>query len=369
MDAERFAKGFERDPRDYASLPGKRWRNAKYSLMDPALRWSYFFSQLVDNHLTQNQVAPKEALQMLQLYTSTTNRQLLQNVIGTSREVASHRSALAAHLNTLNFHTINQEVIPYWNWLVDPDEYVAPDYIDLSLMQTRLSIQGLALVSAREHFYEQMLIRTPVPADEDLFLDESFAGQITEVDAAITLLEMLKQQPFEELEHLIVVPAPPKYEMYGDKASDFLLFDTSKRQARGIQVKTRLRGKGKYNQDFVSFIDGVYDLGNYTEYRGPDNLVRQRVTPGLIAADFILNNEGLQRQSVFSKMPELEGFYGPIVHSKEIAASMGEHMQYIDRAARAAEEIGPRIMQALYENGDDEEDRDETEPDESPSSE
>lgn len=350
MDAERFAKGFERDPREYARLSGKEWRNARDALIDPPVRWSHFFSHLTDSYLTSGKLDIDDVNKNLSLYTGNTTRHLLRNISETTERAAFYKPALAPHLNRMNFHTINQEMGASWRHLLDPEANKPLDYIHLAAIQARLSVHALRLVESRRDFYDQLLSTTPNPTNNDLALDQSFVGRITEIDASIALLQVVKQLPFDEVDHITVLPAPSKYEGSSGNASDFLLLDTKEWQAHGIQVKTRLYDPSQYNEEFVSFIDGIEDLGNYklkeVSGRGP---ARQAI-PGLIAADYILHSEDLGRYSSFSRLPEFAGTFGPIYHAREIAQTMKSHMDYTDRATHAANKIGARLIAALREN-------------------
>ena len=350
MDAERFAKGFERDPRDYARLSGKAWRQARDQLIDPPLRWSHFFSHVVDSYLTGDELDYNDVYRNISMYTGDSTRHLLSNVIATTERAAVYRPSLTPYLNQMNFHTINQEMGPAWLHLIDPETYSTLNRVRISAIQARLATKSLHLVEVRRGFYDELLATTPHPSEEQLKPDRSLVGRITEVDAAITLLEMVKQQPASEAEHLVVLPAPSKYEGFPNKASDFLLFDTYEWQAHGVQVKTRVHDPTEYDESFVSFIDGVEDLGNSKEKIHPSGAVGTQPIPGLIAADFILHSQDIGRFSSFSRLPEFKGMFGSIYHAREVAETMKPHLDYPDRAARAARKIGPRLLAALHVN-------------------
>ena len=352
MNMRNFAEGFERDPVNYSSLSSDQWQSASRSLMGPSARWSRFFGQLVDSHLSEQDVDSDEVAASLKIYTSHTGRQLLLNIDDTIRNIAFHNQSLAPHLNHLNFHTVNQEVTPYWKRLVAPEEFPAPDYIDLTVMQTRLAVRALQLVETREALHDMTIQQNPLPSEEELFVDSAYAGRITEVEAMMGVLEVIKNEDIEARDNLVAVPAPIGYDQTPsrDKSSDILLLDIEQRQALGVQVKTTLRGKRHYDQRFVSFIDGVSDLGNVSSRTLASGKVVQKAHPGLMSIDFILNNEALQRQSAFSRIEGLVDVFGQIRHAKEFAEMRTDKLDYTGRIERAAKIIGPRLLFALYED-------------------
>ena len=363
MDADRFAKGFERNPSDFASLSGKEWRYARDALIDPSIRWSHFFSHVVDDYLTGEKIDNVDTKHNIGLYTGDTTRHLLANIAEVTEQASVYRPALVRHLNRMNFHTMNQDMGPSWLHLIDPEAHPPLEYIHLAAIQARLAVRALYLVERRQKLHEAVHAISADQSPESGFLDRSFVGRITEIDAAITLLEVVKQRPFDEVEHLTVLPAPSKYEAFLNRSSDFLLFDTEEWQAHGIQVKTRVHDPSEYDGEFVSFIDGVVDLGNFTVTEHPNGAVSRDPVPGLIAADYILNSEALSRYNRFTQLREFEGLFGLVYHAKTVAQTFQIHMNYKDRASRAAEKIGERLVAALKDNGPEQK----TEPDELPS--
>ena len=348
MNTGDFARGFERDPSEYANLPAKEWKLARDALIDPAVRWSRFFSRVIEGYFINDLEGRDETVKGVNMYTSTTNSHMLRNIDETAQNIALHCPKLVRQINPLNFHTMNQEMGSYWLRLIDPENYSAPDYIDITVMQARLAVQALRLVEFRSGF-QQKSPHIELEDEEDRhLLDKSFVGRITEIDAAVTLLEIVKQQPIDEKENLVVVPGPPKYEGHGDRASDFLLIDPSRRQAHGVQVKTRVWQPGAYDPRYVSMIDGRADLQNNGYSVADDGFLRSESIPGLVSADFMLNSDGLKRHSSFSKIDGLSHLFGPILHAKDIARSLEPHIDFTDRAGRAAANIGSRLLEALY---------------------
>jgi len=363
MNARSFAEGFDNDPINYGSLTNEELRSATRSLMEGPSRWSHYFSHLLSAYLLDDPVDSEDVAQNLQTYTSDLSRQLMHSVTTTVENIAFQYESVVSNTNKLNFHTINQEMAPYWLRLINPDRQPAPDYIDISVMQTKLGVHALQLVRTRQLFYEKTLLLAPEPTEEDLSLDSAFAGRITELEAPMAVLQMLKDQPADTRENLILLPGPGKFESgqsINNRASDFILLDREESQATGIQVKTALRGTRKYDPRFVSFIDGVKDLGNYTIRQRTDGSTTRRAQPGLLAADFILHAEELQRQSSYSRIDGLQGMFGRILDAKNFAQTLPEPSDGLtNRTEAASERIRSRLLYALYEN--------ETEPDTSSS--
>ena len=350
MNAEQFAKGFERSPREYASLRGREWQRARDALIDPSLRWAHLFSHIVDSYLREGVMDFDETRKNIGIYTGNSTHHLLANIIRETEKAAVYQPTLIPHLNRMNFHTINQEMEPVWQYLLDPEGRRPLDYIDLTAMQAKLAVQALRLVETRRQISENFLTVTPEEPLQYNLVDRSFVGRTTEVDATIALLEVIKQLPFGVSENVLVVPAPPKYGSYKDRSSDLLILDIADDQAHGIQVKTRVYDPSHYDKTYVSFIDGVEDLGNYKLKVHSNGAKSRYPIPGLIAADFLLNNEALHAHSGFARLPEFQGTYGAILHARKVAEPMRDHMEYTDRAARAAEKIAPRIIAALNRN-------------------
>ena len=353
MDMSRFAKGFERDdPLDYSARTIQGWKATTRSLMRPATRWSHYFSERLDDYLAEQPIDTENFSHNLQVYTGNSTRQMLQQGAESIRNIAFRYPSIVPYLNELNFHSMNQEMGQYWARLMEPEVFTAPDYIDLTVIQARLSVQALKLVAIRGDFLRQTHRTSPNPREEDLWLDASFVGQTTEHEALIAQLEMLKQQPADARESLVLLPAPIGYDKSPNvhTASDFILVDINEKQALGIQAKTVLRGKNKYDPRYVSLIDGIEDLGNYLEVKGPTGRIDKKAMPGLLAADFILNNEGLYQESRYARIDGLQDIYDQIQFAKEIAEELLPQDAPTERAATAAEKLWPRIAYALYEN-------------------
>lgn len=352
MDAQRFAEAYaDRTPRDYAKMSSIDWGEVRHPVFyDPVSQWSQFFSKVIDYTFTNNPVSSGDLSSQVGYYTSDENRRLTSEIIDKTRSVALYKPELAPQLNSLNFHTVNQEFGSIWRRLASVDGRPPFEQKRLVGMQTRLAIKSLELVSYRAKNTE-ILRNPPVKIDtglpeqgrsQETWVDDSLVGQITKLDAAISLLEVTRQQP----ESLLIFPAPPKYETYRGKAADFLAYDTLRQQACGIQVKTDLRytRPGEYDQSLVTFVDGMRDLTNYETIISPAGHPVRKSFPGLIAADFILRH---QLSLMNGQVDGMEGMMGVSINALEIARSVQQHLDSENRTDRAAKIIGPRILEML----------------------
>ncbi len=352
MDIDRFAEGYEIHPRKQEHMPDKVWDSVNKSIIDPSTKWSLVFSRIVTGYLNDTPSDPTKTMDAFKTYTNDRVANYLDSATKETERAALHASKLAKDLNAMHFHAMNQPMAVNWLNLIDADDRAPESYMSLLSMQAKLAIQAMRLVESRHEYLQEMLEMAPDFSKQDAYLDRSFAGRITEVDAAITLVELAKLRLDRYDEHLVPLPAPSTYEQYVGKASDFLLFDTVARQAIGIQVKTRLQPTSKYNRKYVSFIDGVEDLGNYRliDYEETPGTYYKEVIPGLISADLILNNEAISSKGMLDYVGEFKGFYGQTLHAQDVAKTLAPHISYKYRAEKAARKIEPRLIEALHRN-------------------
>jgi hypothetical protein len=354
MDREKFAKGFLQTPSYSLGKHNGTRGTLEHALMQPAARWSSYFSQLDDEYLTGTSSDMNAVRHNLQTYTSDANRQLFRQTTQKMQSLAFSKPQFSYNINKLNFHTLNQEMMPYWFHLLSPEEYSAPDSLAITVMQARISVQALHIIAAQQRLRQNFAIdRT------NLALDHALTGQATEMDVAVAGLEMVKEQ-HNKGRALIFLPAPERYEssVRSNRSSDFLLFDPNEQQVRGIQAKTTF-SKTVYDQRYVTVMSGVRDLHNYrptTESKG----TATQATPGLIAANFVLTNPMLSKVGHFTHFNDLQGDLGGIVHAKKVATVMqsdpafindGEHdIGLGNRAAKATAIFTPSLLAALYKN-------------------
>ncbi len=192
--------------------------------------------------------------------------------------------------NELNFHMINQHMLPLWLPIHTTDEW--PDSQVRSRVigygQTGVSIEGVC-----DFVWRDSLARR---AGEHALYNETnkefigvLTGVVQEYDAAIILMDVMRKHP-----NLTVVPAPVQFLRHGKKANvNFIVTDTVQKRTVGIQVKSRVDQGDLRNadNDRVVFIDGDTDLGNRKALRTKKHKsdVQVKSWPGIISADYVAN--------------------------------------------------------------------------------
>ncbi|RLV57145.1 hypothetical protein D9V41_00335 [Aeromicrobium phragmitis] len=112
-------------------------------------------------------------------------------------------------------------------------------------------------------------------------------GMHTEIDAGIALLELTARH-----RSLLVLPAPPQFEMFAGRCNvDFLVLDMKRRQVRGVQVKSMRHAQDldRYDPAVVTIITGEWDLDNVRAVRRHARTSDMDVVPwpGLITTHFL----------------------------------------------------------------------------------
>lgn len=350
MDIRSFAQGLEQAPLAIPRSEQTEWRYTNDDLMRPVKKWGYFFNNVLENYLTSSPTDQKATEIALEEYTGNANRSLMQNISIAAESVAYIHPDFSRSLNYLNFHTINLEVAPFWRRIITPESEPI-SRAELHATQTRLAIAAMRLVASRQEYFERLQDDHSTISDSHLLLDRSFAGRITELDASVALLEMLKQRTQnngDNTHDMVVVPAPPKFETSGARAADLLLLDVRQAQIRGLQVKTGHVNPSDYDLSFVDIINGRTDLDNVQKINRYPGISAQIPRPGLLSADFLLNNETLTPLTQASRTKGLEHITGPLEYAKSVAKGFMPGIDYPHRAARAAAKLGARLLNTLY---------------------
>lgn len=355
MDINQFGDGFDMDPHRQEGMPDKAPNPARRSIADHSAKWSAFFSRIVTEYLEGSSGRVHQTQREFDHYISEPTARFLDGALRQYEESAFYNKKLTDKVNEMHFHTLNQPMAPNWLHLIHPGDKPPEQHIALVSMQSKLAIQAMRLTKSRYDYSEKQREanqQSPFLPPVENHLDQSFVGRMTEIDAAIALIELAKLRLDRYDERLVPVPAPLRYERYPGKAVDFLLFDTVARQAIGIQVKTRLHPTSNYDKTYVSFIDGVKDLGNYedTNYDEGQRRYRNIVRPGLIAADLIMNNHDILKHSMLDNSDQFHGFYGQVLHARNVAQTFFPHLSYINRAEHAARKIESHLISALHRN-------------------
>ncbi|WP_375385212.1 hypothetical protein [uncultured Microbacterium sp.] len=240
-----------------------------------------------------------------------------------------HRDAI----RRMHFHTLANCLLRMWRPVFGFPG--TPTVIDRRQAQLLLAIHAANMMTTREVNLRGGNVPTPGDKDEQTLLDAQH-GMLTETDAAVTILEIIRDMP-----HVILLPAPPQFESGPSRHNvDFLLLDVSRRAAVGIQVKTKMSQSTPRNYDEgVVFVDGTIDLGNErlaTRSRRGSTLVR-KAWPGLISGHLLMRaNE---------RTPVNRPWADVIVARREgLRESLHGTTDYL---ARAVQHVRPRLLAAL----------------------
>jgi hypothetical protein len=319
MDAQKFGRAFPPLPeKTPPSNPERR------ELLAAPRKWMRFFDDTLNSYLSgEPLMEPNEFIDTINEYMEWGAYQLS----ATSKKLTSlHDENSAGHVESeLGFHKLNSVVVPVWGqllygWRLDPDE--------LSELQIQLAIENAPLIQK-----QRMIAHTNSEESKTLI------GRSTEVDAMVTFLEMMKTHP-----EITVVPGPLRYEANPrtrshsgkKKNSDFIMFDTEKNEARGIQVKTRLARTDEleeYDSDYVSTIEGAADFGN-TVFRG------RKITnqAGLLSLGLIAE----QPLSLQTPMSHRADYLRSRAIAREITRGVKPYLH------NAVQHIGERVLRDLY---------------------
>lgn len=162
------------------------------------------------------------------------------------------------------------------------------------------------------------------------------AGLLSEVDAAVLMFELSKRHKW-----LTVLPAPAAFESAAGRAnSDLLLLDLERREALGVQVKSRVHDTAvakHYLADRVVLIDGSVDLGNTRAVEVPRRSDPQVVSwPGLIAAHYFASRSDQSQDAKHAPNPEW--FRRMRGEARRLAAGTSDYRQ------RALSAVSERIL-------------------------
>jgi len=228
----------------------------------------------------------------------------------------------------IDFHRHNRSMVFLWSDLFYP-EISRHDSQSLLGFQQHMALGAVAPA-------QRLAILSKTGSPDDKYERNRINGHLTEIDTAITLMELMKDHP-----ELVALPAPLRYENNRGNHplnSDFLLFDRYHTQVRGIQVKSSVRTNlnvQDYDHDYVTLVDGSLDLGNrlfdirqrlHVEQPGQIALSILADTPIKAAPDFIRPMEFMRHRQI----------------AKELLT--GRHSQL----AMATRHVGYRVLHDLY---------------------
>jgi len=353
MDTRQFVEGYRTSANHVVAHKYETLDPEVQDVMEGPRKWASFFDRLVVLHLKGEQNGinePEHLFNELRDYQLGWLEPHLDDTLHRGYDIADHSLTHASPVNELNFHILNREMMPAWYALFYGQDVAELGPQRIQTMQTRLALRSAELQS-RYQKYRLAETKSGVRSDAPFRI----GGQLTEIDTAITLLEVMKREGQSMPSHLLTVPAPPRFEA-GHKnrhrAVDFLFFDSLTDQVRGIQVKTALAqdGRVQYDSDYVTVVDGMTDLGNsraaYSAKRGHHS----EPAPGLLALDFLTNRTTV---SSLSRDPTFNTDMATIFRAKEVARSVfGKKKSYLDTAVR---HVSERILHDLYKQKSPEE--------------
>lgn len=344
MDTRAFAEGYHTIANHHFNQSFDGYDEAVEEQMEGSRKWASFF----DDHLTdflKNRCADHTPQQISNdLYTyqhgwvAEHGSKLRIDIVELSQ---THPNALRS-LNELSFHDLTITLLPMWRRLLTNESDIPMKQEAIASMQLNLALMGTSLQVIRDRRIEQQ-------PDKQEFASR-IDGQLTEIDSAIALLEMMRIDAGETGTNLMVVPAPPKFEAgYHNRhrACDFMVVDMAYGQVRGVQSKTHLTQTDieKYDPAFISFIDGMTDLKNVV-VAGPgsvDTGPKLAPRPGLIALDYLVNRTNIKD---IMRNKTYNGHMPWIIQKHAYAkAQFGTRRSVIEEAGYV---LGNRLYEELY---------------------
>lgn len=305
MDIRQFADGYA-TPASHSVLEAQKDQNPEVAnLMEGPRKWTSFFDTQLTKYLKDEQSDTPEAIFHeieVEYFNGWLEPHLYETVMDIRALGYTDIDAQRAS-NELHFHVMNRELLPMWHHLLLKEHFKPLSINEIYAMQIKLSIHAVEIAKAAK-------LARPIGNEQSgaYAMLAVFNGQLTEIDTAVAILEQMKHDSATEASRLALVPAPQKFEAgYRNRhrSIDFLLIDTKEKQARGIQVKTRVHSLleksekqsntapiRRYDDEFVTLIDGVIDLGNTRVT--PD---RRKVVsaPGLVSLNFLQHNVSIQK--------------------------------------------------------------------------
>ncbi|MES2876468.1 MAG: hypothetical protein V4678_03270 [Patescibacteria group bacterium] len=293
MDRKRFSEAYDRKPSAafFHSLGSEAISNA----IKPFDEWTEYLGDTLHESLRGESREAVDAKSFLLQY----NTHILQDSAGPARASISRaileteredvHDLAAKAMSSHNFHVMSQSIAPLWVELIGGLEIGPADREKI----IRLGILGLACTSLDYALWRQDL--ASIQQDHSFFSEEQRTyretanGVMTEIDAAIVLLEMARTN-----RDLSVVPAPRRFE-HADHATnaDFIMYDRSTDEATGIQVKTKVTDEHRqsYDPERIVLICGGEDLGGriWTRTKQGSSNNEYVAWPGMIAADVLKN--------------------------------------------------------------------------------
>jgi hypothetical protein len=268
MDSKLFVSGYRDAPQQ------NHWDKESAEIeeiMTGPRKWASFFDsqlyELLDGERLRDYF---ETTDQLDEYRHDWTETQLDPLVKKSQDIAFFDERAKSSVNEMNFHILNKEFVDMWQRALYPDLFPRLSTEQIEMMQTRLAERGASLKDIKDAaVYWQSIESTPKA------LAPAMNGQLTEIDAAIVMLELCKQDT-----EILILPAPPKFESAANKYNsiDFVVIDPTANKTRGVQVKSyidrfesdtisselpqQFKAIRKYDPNYVTMVDGMIDLGN-----------------------------------------------------------------------------------------------------------
>lgn len=331
MENQRFVEAYQDDER-----PPREYEGSQKEVLETADRWSNFFADQLYDYLSDvHEAIPEAELSrcFYEYFGWVTDE--LEPIL--NRSLYSVRSERSARLCThLNFHVMNHALLSQWWPLLTGKALSLTD----SRRETSATKQFMSCLAV-----ERLRLRESISVEEYHSAEGEkrrsiYEGILTEYDTAIVLLDAFRDQP-----ECLVLPAPGMFEHGSNKRAnvDFIVLDTEKNEAIGVQTKASVteHTKKQYDSEQVVLVDGVIDFGNQSTRRG--RLQNAQSTAGLIAAEQVMNipTQGRHARLANSLSPRA------ILQAKVFVNQrvLGPESRQI---RPAAERVGSRVREALY---------------------
>lgn len=329
MRYEEFAALYPRE-----SPPSWFADSERHEITRDAVEWAHTLGTLLHDHLSgaADQPGAFEAAVTLARYAAWNQRHFVPTVRAIAAQPGGGRGVRAMH-----FHTLGNCLLTMWRPLFGAGP--VPTVIDRRRSQLLLALHAAGMMVRR---YENLDGGHVAADDEGSAVLALQNGMLSETDAALTLVEIVRHHP-----EIVVIPAPPQFESAAPGRNvDLLVLDVSARTVNGIQVKTSLTRPEKlreYHREGVVLVDGVTDLANERLARLRSNSSTKVLAswPGLISAHFLLRAN--PRTDLYAqwapRMEELRAVLPDLVHGTT------------DYLPRAVAQLRDRILLPLAQTG------------------
>jgi len=265
---------------DRRARPYPERKDAQKEVLEQADDWSRFF----ENALVERLTNPVDA-SAVDIDAITDKLSAFQNWCNGPLE--DIRKSLHLHdtqrsqelLNYLSFHLMSNLFIQHWFRLLAGTSWDSK----MSRNYNSETQDYLAILSVD---YQKKL---STQTDANSGMSGSLSGVLSEFDTGIVALQTMKSRP-----ELLLLPAPGRFEhgAIGTRNADFLVLDTEKHEAIGMQVKKYVSAETleQYDSSYVFLVDTSVDLDDVVSKKIPGRTSpRVLAKPGLIAAHHISN--------------------------------------------------------------------------------